>query len=122
MIRKSGIRLSLTSAYLDRFPAKACPALDAGWMPVRVKKTRQNKEIEPPFRFNRNGKGSAIIELRQALSSIAPHPAGPERRCGASSVAVLPPHSDRWGPPPPAGVPPSVRRCRSAAASPATAV
>jgi hypothetical protein len=27
-------------------------------MPVRVKKTRQNKEIEPPFRFNRNGKGS----------------------------------------------------------------
>jgi hypothetical protein len=27
-------------------------------MPVRVKKTRQNKKIEPPFRFNRNGKGS----------------------------------------------------------------
>jgi hypothetical protein len=23
-----------------------------------VKKTRQNKEIEPPFRFYRNGKGS----------------------------------------------------------------
>jgi hypothetical protein len=36
--------------YLERFPAK--------WIPVRVKKTRQNKEIEPPFRFNRNGKGS----------------------------------------------------------------
>ena len=36
---------------LERFPAK--------WMPVRVKKTRQNKEIEPPFRFNRNGKGSS---------------------------------------------------------------
>src|SRR6266853_2899804 len=35
---------------IERFPAK--------WMPVRVKKTRQNKEIEPPFRFNRNGKGS----------------------------------------------------------------
>jgi hypothetical protein len=44
---------------LERFPAKACPALDAGWMPVRVKKARQNKEIEPPFRFNRNGKGSS---------------------------------------------------------------
>jgi hypothetical protein len=28
-------------------------------MRVRVKKTRQNKEIEPPFRFNRNGKGSS---------------------------------------------------------------
>jgi transposase len=38
-------------AYLERFPAK--------WMPVRVKKTRQNKEVEPPFRFNRNGKGSS---------------------------------------------------------------
>src|ERR1700731_2357710 len=25
-----------------RFRAKACPALDAGWVPVRVKKTRQN--------------------------------------------------------------------------------
>ncbi len=35
---------------LERFPAK--------WMPVRVTKTRQNKKIEPPFRFNRNGKGS----------------------------------------------------------------
>jgi hypothetical protein len=26
---------------LKRFRAKACPALDAGWKPVRVKKTRQ---------------------------------------------------------------------------------
>jgi hypothetical protein len=43
---------------LKRFPAKACPALDAGWIPVRVKKTCQIKEAELPFRFNRNGKGS----------------------------------------------------------------
>jgi hypothetical protein len=34
---------------LERFPAK--------WIPARVKKTGQNKEIEPPFRFHRNGKG-----------------------------------------------------------------
>src|SRR5207249_6839113 len=27
--------------------------------PVRVKKTRQNKESRAPFRFNRNGKGSS---------------------------------------------------------------
>src|ERR1700722_11017104 len=40
-------------------PAKACPALDAGGVPVRVRKTRQNKQTEPPFRFNRNGKGSS---------------------------------------------------------------
>jgi hypothetical protein len=28
---------------LKRFQAKACPGLDPGWIPVRVKKTRQNK-------------------------------------------------------------------------------
>jgi hypothetical protein len=26
------------------FSSEACPALDAGWTPVRVKKTRQNKK------------------------------------------------------------------------------
>jgi hypothetical protein len=31
----------------------------AKWKPVRVKKPRQTKEIEPPFRFHRNGKGSS---------------------------------------------------------------
>src|SRR6266404_1329910 len=55
-------------------------------MPVRVKKTRQNKEIEPPFRFNRNGKaldricpvsvpfsriaGSATTPLRPAVTAF----------------------------------------------------
>jgi hypothetical protein len=34
---------------IERFRAKACPALDAGWPPVRVKKTRQNKNLEPRF-------------------------------------------------------------------------
>jgi len=34
---------------LERFRAKACPALDAGWLPARVKKTRQSKETEPRF-------------------------------------------------------------------------
>jgi hypothetical protein len=33
----------------ERFQAKACPALDAGWTPVRVKKTRQIKNLEPRF-------------------------------------------------------------------------
>src|SRR4029077_6030036 len=42
------VRRFLTT--LERFPAK--------WVPVRVKKTRQSKGLEPPFRFNRNGKGS----------------------------------------------------------------
>jgi len=46
----------IAASTLERFPAKACPGLDPGWIPVRVKKTRQDKEIELPFRFNRNGK------------------------------------------------------------------
>jgi hypothetical protein len=40
----------------ERFQAKACPALDAGWRPVRVKKTRQIKNLEPRFDSIRNGK------------------------------------------------------------------
>ena len=34
---------------LERFQAKACPGLDPGWKPVRVKKTRQIKNREPRF-------------------------------------------------------------------------
>ena len=32
-----------------RFRAKACPGLDPGWIPLRVKKTRQNKNLELRF-------------------------------------------------------------------------
>jgi NAD(P)-dependent dehydrogenase (short-subunit alcohol dehydrogenase family) len=35
-----------------------------------VKKTRQNKEIEPPFRFNRNGKGSRRAAGQEARTAI----------------------------------------------------
>jgi hypothetical protein len=31
----------------ERFPAKACHGLDPGWIPVRVKKTRQIEDQEP---------------------------------------------------------------------------
>jgi hypothetical protein len=31
----------------ERFQAKACPGLDPRWPPVRVKKTRQNNNLEP---------------------------------------------------------------------------
>jgi hypothetical protein len=40
---------------LERFRAK--------WVPVRVKKTRQNKKLEPPFRFNRNGGSSCSWQV-----------------------------------------------------------
>ncbi len=41
------------------FRAKACPGLDPGWRPVRVKKTRQNKILNP---------GSDAIRTDQALT------------------------------------------------------
>jgi len=41
-------------------PAKNPERFQAKWRPVRVKKTRQIKNLEPfPFRFHRNGKGSS---------------------------------------------------------------
>src|SRR5260221_13781413 len=39
--------ISSATELLERFQAKACPGLDPGWIPVRVKKTSQNKKIEP---------------------------------------------------------------------------
>src|SRR6266404_2129299 len=44
----------------ERFRAKACPGLDPGWTPVRVKKTRQNKRVEP---------GSDSIRTDKALGT-----------------------------------------------------
>jgi hypothetical protein len=59
---------------MERFPAKACPALDAGWIPVRMKKTRQNqiKEIKPPARSEkapafRRGLSIAAVPERDYL-------------------------------------------------------
>src|SRR6266851_1549198 len=40
---------SRDAALRERFQAKACPGLDPGWKPVRVKKTRQIKNLEPRF-------------------------------------------------------------------------
>jgi len=38
--------------------------------PVRVKKTRQNKESRALFRFNRNGKGSSLVLRALALVAV----------------------------------------------------
>ena len=64
------------------FPAKACPGLDPGWRPVRVKKARQIKNLKPvpiqseralalqlPFCFE-------VSALSRSLESSAP-----ERPC-----------------------------------------
>jgi hypothetical protein len=63
------VSVSKMSARARAFSSEACPGLDPGWTPVRGKKTRQNKKLEPPFRFNRNGKGSRD-EGRKGLDAI----------------------------------------------------
>jgi hypothetical protein len=63
----------IAASTLERCPAKACPGLDPGWIPVRAKKTRQNKEIEFPFRFNRNGKGTSRQAPRAFGATVSPN-------------------------------------------------
>src|SRR5258706_715100 len=67
---------SFHASILERFPAK--------WVPVRVKKTRQNKEIEPPFRFNRNGKGSSHSVVDRGVTRLSGIPA----QAGSSNDAL----------------------------------
>src|ERR1700680_1609781 len=43
--------------------ANLLPSFPAKWTPVRVRKTRQNKKLEPPFRFNRNRGSSRSLAL-----------------------------------------------------------
>jgi hypothetical protein len=40
----TGSRKENASKTKERFSSGACPALDAGWVPVRVKKTRQKQK------------------------------------------------------------------------------
>src|SRR5207249_11734905 len=49
----------------ERFPAKHAHGLDPRVGPARLKKTRQIKNLEPPFRFHRNGKAlGPLVEMR----------------------------------------------------------
>ena len=68
---------------LERFQAKACPGLDPGWIPVRVKKTRQIKKLEPRF---------DSIETAKALVAVAAADVDPLRsigRPGSAPTAVV---------------------------------
>src|SRR5216683_3534897 len=51
---------------LERFQAKACPGLDPGWRPVRVKKTRQVKNPEPRFDSIETGLWLLVLSRRTA--------------------------------------------------------
>src|SRR5258705_13907372 len=95
----------LTSGKSERFPAKACPALDAGWTPVRVQENASNQESRAPFRFNRNGKGSRVSaagRLRCTHHENRPKAGGgkkEQKRCqtrgGGGGHSAFP--SPRWG-------------------------
>jgi hypothetical protein len=50
---------------LVRFRAKACPGLDPGWISVRLKKTRQNKNLEP--RSGSIGTEKALVDPGDAV-------------------------------------------------------
>src|ERR1700728_3385573 len=50
---------------VEGFRAKACPGLDPGWIRVRVKKTRQNKNPEP--RSDSIGTEKALADQISAL-------------------------------------------------------
>src|SRR6202521_2875336 len=73
----------------ERFRAKACPGLAPGWAPVRVRKTRESENLELPFRFNRNGSSSAIVnsfDLAQHCARHATYPCHVARRSEMSIV------------------------------------
>ena len=74
---------SLEAAWLARFQAKACPGLDPGWIPVRVKKTRQIKNLESRF---------DSIETAKALVAVAAADVDPLQsigRPGSAPAAVV---------------------------------
>src|SRR3984957_21155476 len=54
---------------LERFRAKACPGLDPGWIPVRVKKTRQNKYLEPRSYSIGTEKGPGLPQKQSRTSN-----------------------------------------------------
>src|SRR5216684_1193430 len=78
---------SRDAALRERFQAKACPGLDPGWKPVRVKKTRQIKKLEPRFdsieteealaapRRGWSPRCGVLVRARSALSSARALPA-----------------------------------------------
>jgi hypothetical protein len=56
---------------IERFQAKACPGLDPGWKPVRIKKTRQIKKLEPRFDSIEAGLEAPTSRCRRARAERA---------------------------------------------------
>ena len=61
VIGRVAVRELAAAPPLERFRAKACPGLDPGRIPVRVKKTRQNKNREP--RSDSIGTEKALVTI-----------------------------------------------------------
>jgi hypothetical protein len=69
--KRRAIFLTFWQEFSERFQAKACPALDAGWRPVRVRKTRQIKNLEPRFDSIETEKALAGKSLRGGAIGFA---------------------------------------------------
>src|ERR1700686_236559 len=65
---------------LGPFSSEACPGLDPGWMPVRVKKTRQNKRLEPGSDSFRTDK--ALADGQSWSVDRRPDPPTTRQPCG----------------------------------------
>jgi len=57
-----------------RFQAKARPGLDPGWKPVRIKKMRQIKNLEPRFDSIEAEKAPGMIASPRRQAIVLPSP------------------------------------------------
>ena len=78
---------------LERFRAKACPGLDPGWIPIRVKKTRQNKNPEP--RSGSIGTEKALI-VRQQGKPTSIDPLTRHQSCCRAKIRCVEPASSAF--------------------------
>jgi hypothetical protein len=86
---------------LKRFRAKACPALDAGWIPRRVNKTRQNRRPGSSSASPDRARGRRTVYASDSSSAAKcplrdrqpapPCPATSTLRSGAAAPRSAPP-------------------------------
>src|SRR5271166_1816511 len=72
-------KIVIRHAQAIAFSSEACPALDAGWIPVRVKKTRQIKSVLAGLARRLHAIARAAADRRGVL---------PDRRGFANEIAL----------------------------------
>jgi hypothetical protein len=84
----------------ERFQAKACPGLDPGWIPVRVKETRQNQKMERVRDFIQSNALQASDDGRPGMADDERKPHGLEDRLDAYAAWVSELRHGKSPPPP----------------------